>query len=188
MGRIIGKTERMPTIPAHVFGVAATAAQKLDEVARNHADRRMADDLRIAWRQTFGFVDLLEERVPAKTRELLVAVARGDVTHMMSKQAAQIAHFLLEGGGRPIRIVVGVEQQRMSALRADVFMTPIALGELLVMMLAEKARERVTHAGNRAIFGQVVAAAPAPPVAIGRRLEDVVVDVMPPQRAREPGQ
>ena len=77
--------------------------------------------------------------MPAKARELLVAITGGDVTNAMAKQPAEIAHFLLERRGRAIRIVVGVEQQRMSALRADVFMAPVAVGELLVVMLTEKA-------------------------------------------------
>src|SRR5688500_17015560 len=69
MGRIIGKTEGMPAIQAHVLGVAPAPGQELDEVPRNHANRGVADDLRIARRHAFGLVDLLEERMPAKARE-----------------------------------------------------------------------------------------------------------------------
>ena len=44
MGRIIGKTERMPTIDADIFRVAAAGGQKVDEVARNHANGGMSND------------------------------------------------------------------------------------------------------------------------------------------------
>ena len=73
----------------------------------------------------------------------------------------------------------------MATLHADVFMTAVAIGELLVMMFAKEARQGVANARNRAVFRQVVGAAPAPPVIAGRGLEHVIVDVMSPERARE---
>ena len=123
--------------------------------------------------------------MPAKARELLVAISRRDVTHAMPEQAAQVANFFLEGRRRTIWIVLGCEQQRMPAPRAYVLVAPIAFGELLVVMLAEKARQRMPDARDRAVLSEVITAAPAPPVAIRRRLEDVVVDVMSPHRARD---
>src|SRR5687768_1201684 len=68
MGGIIGKTERMPTVSAHILGEPAAAGQKVDEVAGNDADRGMPDDPR---RPTFRCVDLLEKRMPAEARILL---------------------------------------------------------------------------------------------------------------------
>jgi hypothetical protein len=73
----------------------------------------------------------------------------------------------------------------MAALHADVFVAAVAIGELLVLVFAEEARQRVPHARDRAIFRQVAGAAPAPPVIVGRGFEHVVVDPMSPHRARE---
>jgi hypothetical protein len=41
--RIISKTEGMPTVNAYVFREAAAFGEEVDEVAGNHADRRMPD-------------------------------------------------------------------------------------------------------------------------------------------------
>jgi hypothetical protein len=123
--------------------------------------------------------------MPAKTRVLLEAVARGDVPDAMPEQAAQIAHLLLERRRVRIRVVSFRKEQRMPALDAHVFMTPVAIGEPFVMMLAEEARQRVSHPRHRSILRQVIGPAPAPPVIVCRRLEDVVVHVMPPHRARD---
>jgi hypothetical protein len=123
----------------------------------------------------------------AEARVLLEPVARCDVADAVAEQPAQVAHFLLEGRRRRVRIVLGVEEQRMPALRAHVFMTAVAIGQLLVVVLAEETRQRMPHARDRSIFRQVFGAAPAPPVAAARLLEDVVVDVMAPQETRQPG-
>ena len=58
----------------------------------------------------------------------------------------------------------GIEQQRMPALRADVFMTAVAIGELFVVVLPQEARQRMPDARDRSIFSQVVGSTPAPPV------------------------
>jgi hypothetical protein len=71
----------------------------------------------------------------------------------------------------------------MTALRAHVFVTTVAIGEPLVVVLAEEARQRVPNARGRSIFRQVCGAAPAPPVVAARLREDMVVDVMAPQSA-----
>lgn len=119
---------------------------------------------------------------------LLEPVTRRDMPHPMADQPAQIPHLLLERRRRGVRIVFGVEQQRVPALRADVLMPAVAIGQLLVVVLAEETRQRVPHPRERAVLAQVLAAAPAPPVVARGLLEDVVVDVMPPQRARQSGQ
>jgi len=112
-------------------------------------------------------------------------MARGHVLRAMAEQPTEVADFFLEGGGRGVGIVRHLEQQRMPALRADVFVAPVAIGELLVGVLAEKARERVTHARDREVFAQVIGAASASPVTGAGLLERVVVDVVAPHRARE---
>jgi hypothetical protein len=127
---------------------------------------------------------LLQKRVAAEARVLFEPVARRDVADAMPEETAQVTHLLLERRRRRIRIVLGVEQQWMAALRADVFVTAVAIGELLVVVLAEKTRQRVANTRDRSIFSQVFGSAPAPPVVAARLLEDVVVNVMTPERAR----
>jgi len=179
MGRIIGKTERMATVNADVLGEAASFRQEVDEVAGNDADRGMPD--------LAPHLRLLQEGVTAEAGVLLESVARRDVSRAVTEETAEVAHLLLERRRRRIRIVLRIEQQRMPALRADVFVTAVAIGELLVIVLAEEARERVTHARDRSVFGQVFGSAAASPRRPFGLLEDVVVDVMAPQETRQFG-
>ena len=98
----------------------------------------------------------------------------------MAKQPAQVADLLPEGGGRGVGIMRLFKEQWVAALRADVFVAAIAIGELLVVMLAEKARQRVAHSRDGQVFAQVISPASAPPM-IGVGLpEHVVIDVMSP--------
>ena len=80
-----------------------------------------------------------------------------------------------------------VEQQRMAALRADVFMAAVAIGKLLVIVLPEKTRQCMADAGDRAILGEVIGAASTLAPVAGRLLEHVVVDVMAPEKTRQLG-
>ena len=82
----------------------------------------------------------------------------------MAKQPAQVADLLPEGGGRGVGIMLLFKEQRVAALRADVFVAPVAIGELLVVMLAEKARQRVAHARDGQVFAQVISPASTPPM------------------------
>jgi hypothetical protein len=132
-----------------------------------------------------GDSGLFQERMTAEAGILLEPVASRDMLDAMAEEAAQVTHLLLERRGVRVRIVPFGKQQRMAALHAHVFMTAVAIGQLLVVMLAEKARQRVPHPRDRAVFCQVAGAAPAPPVSVCRRLEDLVVDVMSPHRTRE---
>ena len=125
--------------------------------------------------------------MPAEARIFLEAVAGRDVAHAMAEQAAKVANLLLERRPRGIRILVRVEQQRMPALRANVFMASIAIGQLLVVVLAEEARQRVPHARQRTIFRKILGSAAAPPLHPVGLLEDVVIDVMSPNEARQSG-
>jgi hypothetical protein len=130
---------------------------------------------------------LLEEGVTAEAGVLLESVAHRDVARTVAEEAAQVAHLLLERRRRRIRIVLRLEQQRMPALRAHVFVTAVAIGELLVVVLAEEARQRVTHASDRSVFRQVLESAAASPRRSLDLLEDVIVDVMAPQETRQFG-
>jgi hypothetical protein len=66
-------------------------------------------------------------------------------------------------------------------------MAPVAIGEFFVGVFAEEARQRVSHACNRSIFGQVGSAASALPLLMVGLLENAVIDVMAPQKARQFG-
>jgi hypothetical protein len=125
--------------------------------------------------------------VSAKTGVLLEAVARGDVADAVTEQAAEVAHLFLERRRRRVRIALRIEQQRMPALRADVFMTAVAIGELFVIVPAEEARQCVTNASGGPIFLEVFGSAPASPRVTVRCFENVVVDVMAPQETRQFG-
>jgi hypothetical protein len=128
---------------------------------------------------------LFQERVTAEARVLLESVACRDVARAMAEQAAEVAHLLLERRRRRIRIVLRFEQQRMPALRADVFVAAVAIGKLLVVVLAEEARQRVTHTRDRSILRQVFGSAAAPSRRHLGLLENVVVDVVAPQETRQ---
>ena len=67
-------------------------------------------------------------------------------------------------------------------------MAAVAVGELLVVVLAEEARQRVPHARQRAILGEVLRPASAAARFAGGLLEDVVIDVVTPQETRQSGQ
>jgi len=179
MGRIIGKAERVSTVLTDVLGKPAAFGQEVDVVPEDDANGGMAD--------LPGHLHLLQERMPAEARVLLEPVARRDVARAMAEQAAEVAHLLLERRRRRIRIVLRLEQQRVPALRADVFMTAVAIGELLVVVLAEEARQRVTNACDGPVFSQIFRSAPAAPRVTLGLLEDVIVDVMAPQETRQFG-
>ncbi len=98
----------------------------------------------------------------------------------MAKQPAQVADLLPKGGGRGVGIMLLLKEQRVAALRADVFVTPIAVGELLVVVLAEEARQRMAHSRDGKVFAQVIGpTSAAPMIGIGL-LEHVVVDMVSP--------
>lgn len=132
--------------------------------------------------------DGFEEGVPAEARILLEPVTRRHMTDAVAEEAAEVAHLLPERRRRAVGIVFGVEQERVPALDAHIFMAPVAVGQLFILMLAEEARQRVTDARDRSVLAQVSGPAPAPPVTARRPFEDVIVDVMSPERARQFGQ
>jgi hypothetical protein len=119
-----------------------------------------------------------EERMPAEAGVLLEPVARRDVPHLVPENAAQVSHLLPERRRCRIGIVLGIEQQRMPALGAHIFMTSVAVRELFVGVLAEKARQGMTNVGDGSILGQVVHATAAVAAAALRLFEDVVIDMM----------
>jgi hypothetical protein len=179
--RIIGKAERVSTVLTDVLGKPAAFGQEVDVVACDHADRSVAN-LPQAGPRTLLY--LFQKRVTAEAGVLLEAVAGCDVTDPVAEETAEVAHLLLEGRRRRVRIALGVEEQRMAALGADVFVTAVPIGELLVIVLAEEARQCVTNARDGTTFSEVFGSAPAAPGVAIRLLEDMVVDVMTPQETR----
>jgi hypothetical protein len=180
MRRIIGReAKRVSTVLADVLRISGPFGQEMNEVARDHADGRMADlpHLRLA----------LEKRMPAEAGIFLEPISRRHMADSMSEQPAQVADLLLERRRGRIRVVLRVEQQWVAALAADVFMTPVAVGELLVIVLAEEAREGMPHSGGRSVLGEVIGAAPALPSLSFGVLEDMVIDVMAPEETRQFG-
>lgn len=75
----------------------------------------------------------------------------------------------------------------MPALDAHILVALVAVGQPFVLMLAEETRQRVAHPRDRAVFAKIFGPASAPPVTLSRPLEDLVVDMMPPERARKFG-
>jgi len=126
--------------------------------------------------------------MPAETRILFESVARRHVPHAVAEQSAEVSDLLLERRCRRVRIVRGVEQEGMPALRAHVFVAPVAVGELLVIVLPEKARQRMTDARSRPVFRQIVRSTPAPPPLALSPFESMVINVMSPNEARQLGQ
>jgi hypothetical protein len=128
-----------------------------------------------------------EERMSAEAGVLLESVTRRDVPHLVPEESAQVTHLLPERRRGRIGIVLGIEQQRMPALSAHIFMTSVAVRELLVGVRAEKTRQGVTNVGDGSILGQVVRPAAAVAAVALRLFEDVVIDVMAPEKARQFG-
>ena len=157
----------------------------------------MSDDSRMGSRRSLEVGELLQEGVSAEARILLEPVARRHVTDAVAEKSAEVADFLIEGWGRrPFRgafecggvgVVLGVEQQRMAALDAHVFVASVAFAQPFILMLAEETRQCVPHASNRTVLAKIFGPATAPAVTLGRLLENVIVDVMPPERARQFG-
>lgn len=122
--------------------------------------------------------------MPTEAGVFLESIPRRHMPHAVAVHPAQVTHLLLERGGPRVRIVIRRKQQRMPALDADVFVTAVAIGELLVVVRAEKAGQRMAHPGDRPVLGEVRRAAPAAPVAVSGLLEHVVVHLVAPKSAR----
>jgi hypothetical protein len=143
--RIIGKAERVSTIAAHIFGKPAAAGYVVDAMTREEADGGVANPAGPARRCGF---DVPEEAVATEAGVLFKSLARGHMAHAVTGQSAQVPDLFPERIRCRVGIVLCVEQQGMSALNTDVFVAAVTIGELFVMMLSEKARQRVTYVGD----------------------------------------
>jgi len=141
-----------------------------------HADRRMPDHAQAAF--------LSEKCVAASARILNEPVAFGDGDDAVAEQATQIPHLLAEQQRVRVPVAVGREQQRVTALDADVLVIAVARRETFVGVMAEEARQRVTDPCRGSVGAEVDLAATARPLlASAEAAEVVVVDVVPPQGA-----
>jgi hypothetical protein len=72
----------------------------------------------------------------------------------------------------------------MTALHANVLVMIVPIDEVLIRVVSEKTRQRVTDARQRAIEAEVCGTASARPLGrIGGCEKDMIVDVVAPQRA-----
>jgi hypothetical protein len=85
-----------------------------------------------------------EKRMPASARVLNQPIALRDGDDVVAEESAKIANLLPEQQRVRVRIAVGLEQERVSALNADVLVIAVAGGKALVGVMAEEARQRVT--------------------------------------------
>src|SRR5687767_12865368 len=106
MRRMIRKTKRMPAVHANVLGVATTFRQEAQEVAGDDADGWMAELVDVTRRR---LLDAFQEGVSAEACVLFKAVASHHVADTVTEEPAEVAHLLLEGHRRRVRIAPRVE-------------------------------------------------------------------------------
>jgi hypothetical protein len=63
--------------------------------------------------------------------------------------------------------------------------TAVAIGEFFVIVLAEETRQRVTNVRDGPVLTEILGPASTLPRCAGCLLEDVIIDVMSPDRARQ---
>ena len=102
----------------------------------------------------------------AVARVLDQAVASRHGLDAVAEQPAEIPDLFLEVLLVPVRVLPVAKHQRVSALDTDVFTRSVAIGERLVLVMAQEARERVPHAGDAAGTAQVGLAASAGPLPV----------------------
>ena len=116
-------------------------------------------------------------------RVLDEAIAYRDGADVMSDQPAQVSHLLAKLPFRGIWIGGGRHQERVAAPDAYVFVAAVPIDQPLVSVMAKEAAERVSNVSRLSGLGKIARSTSAPACA-GRRLrEEVIVDVMAPERA-----
>ena len=123
--------------------------------------------------------------MPAEARVLDEAVARGHPMDAMAEQAASIADFLRESPAFGEGVHRGREYQRMAAPDAHILVVPGPVRKAFIGVMAQEARQCVPDACERAVFAEVVDAAPAAALAGCRVMERAVVDGVTPEPAAE---
>jgi hypothetical protein len=142
------------------------------------AHKRVSDDVQGAVR--------LQERVTAVTGVLGKPIPRRHEMNPMPEKAAQVADPFSKTFSGHIRIVDGLEEQRVSALHASVLVMPMPARHPHVCMLSEEARQRMAHARVGPVSPEVQRAAAADRQLSNPLTEEAVVHVVTPERARHP--
>ena len=117
------------------------------------------------------------------------AVPASGADDPVSEESTEVANLLRELPGGGVWVAVSPEQQGMAALDAHVFVIAPAIGQPFVSVMPEKTGQRMTDPRQRrCVLGEIGRAA----AALTRRrrcgFEDMVVNVMAPDPAREASQ
>jgi hypothetical protein len=166
----------MAAVQAQVFRVTRSRRQEPDPMPRYDAAQRMFHQRDLRFRS--------QKRVTASARVFDETIPTGHARHVMTEYSAEVAHFLVEQRGAGVGIDLSGEQQRMTALNANVLVMIVAIDEVLIRVVSEKTRQRVSDARQGTIEAEVCGAtSAAPPGGIRRFQKNVIVDVVAPQRA-----
>jgi hypothetical protein len=133
----------MAAVAAPVLVVAGTVLHEPDEVPGQDAHRGMPDAPEARGVQ--------QEGVAAAARIFGESAATADYVDRVAGQAAKIAHPLGEGPGSGVRVRRALEQQRVAAADADVFVVAVSLGRALVRVVSEETRQRVADTRRTAV-------------------------------------
>ena len=177
----VGEAEGVAAVPADVLGKRVAFGEESNPVPSDDADHRVTD-----FRQTFLGS---KERVAAVARIFDQAVPASGAFDPVSEESAEVANLLCESRGGGVWVAVSPEQQGMAALDAHVFVIAPAIGQPFVSVMPEKTGQRMTDPRQRrCVLGEIGRAA----AALTRRrrggFEDMVVNVMAPDPAREASQ
>ncbi len=112
-------------------------------------------------------------------------VTERDGSYSMTEETAQVADFLPETFTCGKRIRAGRVDQRVAATHADVLVNGVSIDETHVGVMPQKAGQRMSHVGSRAVLTEVFGAATASADAPARPREHLVVHHVPPQGTAE---
>ena len=125
----------------------------------------------------------LEKAVTAMTGIFGQTVALSNLMHLMPQQIAEVPNSLAKCLPLPVEAIVSFEKQRVPALKTDVFVMPVSHPHSGISVTVQEARDSVTNARFRVVFGEVLHTAATtlgrPPCAV----ENTIADLMPKQRA-----
>jgi hypothetical protein len=140
---------------------------------REEADQRMsnfrADPL------------VLQKRMPAETGVLQEAVAWGHLVHPVAKEAACIAHLLVEAVATGEGVDIRPKDERVTAPDTHVLVMAVPFGKSDVCVMAQEARQRMPDPRQCAVFSKIVSTAAAYPVLGSGGPKHTVVHGVAPQ-------
>ena len=161
---------------AHIFCVARSRRQEADPVSRYDAAQWMLDHRDFRFRP--------QKSVAASARVLHESIPGGHARHVMTEYSAEVPHLLVEQRRAGVGIAVSGKQQGMTALNANVLVMIVPIDEVLIRVVSEKTRQRVTNARQGSIQAEVCGPASAGPMGrIPGCEKNMIVDVVAQQRA-----